>query len=81
MVDGILDDHWLPRFRQIDMDDLPGRVDPGVGTASAHHGDVVPGQGLERLLEPALDCFDIVLTLEARKRAAMIFDSQPVAGQ
>ena len=70
----------LPVPREIDMGDLPGRMDPGVGAAGAVGGDRRAAQGEHRGLERALDRGPVGLSLPADEGRAVIFERQFVAG-
>ena len=67
------------RLCQVEMRDLPLRMDAGIGAARAMHAHIHAAQPARGTLQRALHRRIMVLNLPAAKRRAVIFDGELVA--
>ena len=70
---------WRPPA-EIEVDDLPARMDTGIGPARRHRLDGLTAERTDRALQLRLDRAPIRLALPADEAATVIFEEQPVAG-
>ena len=69
-----------PLLGEIEMRHLVGRVNAGIGAPGAMNPHRLAGEALDRLLDGLLHRAAVELPLPARKRRAVIFDDELVAG-
>ena len=79
VIERLADAERVPCAAQVEMHDLPERMDAGIGAAGRLGHHPLAGEALDRLLEHLLHRKLALLPLPAAEGASVIFEGEAVA--